>query len=202
MRLRRFLLPTRPPVLATSATIYRFQVELSDIDRSVYETLELRVARHPSEDEERMVVRVLARAIAHEEGLEFGRGLSTTEDAGLWSHTLTGQVGTWIDVGAPAAERLHRAAKQSERLLVFTHKPEEVLRREWRVRKIHRAGEILVYRLPEDMVRRLAEDVARKANWFVNIHDGVLGVTSGDLSLEGQIEVVSLADLVSAKASS
>ncbi len=186
--------------MATSATIYRFQLELSDIDRSVYETLDLRVARHPSEDEERMVVRVLARAIAHEEGLEFGRGISNTDDAGLWAHTLTGQVGTWIDIGLPAAERLHRASKASERLLVFTHKPEAILRKEWRTRKIHRAAEIQVYRLPEDMVRRLADGIGRKANWFVTIHDGVLSVTSGDLNLEGVIEVISLADLVSADA--
>jgi uncharacterized protein YaeQ len=185
--------------LGTSATIYRFQVELSDIDRSVYETLDLRVAKHPSEDEERMVVRVLARAIAHEEGLEFGRGLSNAEDAGLWTHSMTGQVATWIDVGAPGAERLHRASKQSERLLVFTHKPEALLRKEWRTRKIHKAAEILVYRLPSELVGRLAESVGRKASWFITIQDGVMGVTSGDMSLEGSVEVITLAELVSAK---
>ena len=63
--------------MAISSTLYRFQIELSDIDRGVYESLDWRVACHPSEDSERMVVRVLARAIAHEEGLEFGRGLRT-----------------------------------------------------------------------------------------------------------------------------
>jgi len=63
--------------MAISSTLYRFQIELSDIDRGVYESLDWRVACHPSEDSERMVVRVLARAIAHEEGLDFGRRLRT-----------------------------------------------------------------------------------------------------------------------------
>ncbi|MBL4686632.1 MAG: YaeQ family protein, partial [Nannocystaceae bacterium] len=89
--------------MALTATVHRFEIELADIDRGVYESLDLRVARHPSEDEARVVVRVLARAIAHEDGLEFGRGLSTVEDPALWTRTPTGEVATWIDVGLPSA---------------------------------------------------------------------------------------------------
>ena len=97
--------------MGVRSTLYRFLVDFSDIDHGVYETLDLRAAQHPSLEEDRLVVRVLARAIAHEEGLEFGRGLSTPEDAGLIKMTITGQIGTWIDVGLPSAERLHRASK-------------------------------------------------------------------------------------------
>lgn len=186
--------------MGTTATIYRFQVELSDIDRGVYETLDLRVALHPSEDEERMVMRVLARAIAHEEGLAFGRGLSNAEDAALWAHGLTGEIATWIDVGLPSAERLHRASKCSTQLLVFTHKPEVALRKEWRTRKIFQAEKIQVYRIPPELIESLTHELARKMSWFVTIQDRVLSVTAGDRSVEGPIEQISLADLCSSHA--
>ncbi len=186
--------------MGTTATIYRFQVEVSDIDRGVYDTLDLRVARHASEDNERLVVRVLARILAHEEGMEFGRGLSDPNDAGLWTHDITGQVTTWIDVGLPSAERLHRASKRSPRVLVFTHKPEDVLLKEWRTRKIHKSDTIEVHRLPADFVAELAEGLERRATWYVNIHDHTLSITEGDRVLEGHVDDVSLESFVSTAA--
>ncbi len=183
--------------MANTATIYRYQLELSDIDRGVYESMVLRVARHPSEDEERMVVRMLARAIAHEEGLEFGRGLSNVEDAALWTHAPTGEVATWIDVGLPAADRLHRANKHASKLLVFTHKSEASLRKEWSTRKIHRAETIQVYRLPPELVRDLAQDIARKMTWYVTIQGEVVSIADGERSVEGTVEQISLANLIS-----
>ncbi len=187
--------------MGATATIYRFQIELSDIDRGVYEALDLRVAQHASEDEERIVMRVLARVIAHEEGLTFGRGLSCAQDAALWAHGLTGEIVTWIDVGLPSADRLHRASKCSGQLLVFTHKPEVALRKEWRTRKIFQADKIQVYRLPPELIESLAQGLARKMSWFVTIQDRVLSVVTGDRSLEVRIEQTSLADLCSSQSS-
>lgn len=178
--------------MGTSATIYRFHVELSDIDRNVYESLDLRVAQHPSEDAERMVMRVLARALAHEEGLAFGRGLSNIEEAAIWSHTLTGEIETWIEVGLPASERLHRASKRANRLLVFTHKPDEALRKEWRIRKIHKAQEIQVFRLPASFIEDLSQGLARKVLWYLTLQDGVLSVTAGERLLQANLEQTSL----------
>lgn len=186
--------------MGTTATIYRFQVELSDIDRGVYESLDLRVARHASEDTERLVVRVLARVLAHEEGMEFGRGLSDPNDAGLWTHDITGQVTTWIDIGLPSADRLHRASKRCSRVLVFTHKPEDVLLKEWRSRKIHKAETIEVHRLPQDFVAELADGLGRRVTWYVNIHDHVLSVGEGDRVIEGHVDDVHLDDFISTAA--
>ena len=104
--------------MALSSTIRTFTVELADVDRGVYETLDLRVAQHPSETVDRLTVRVLARCLAHEENLEFGRGLSEVEDPALWSTDNTGEVMLWVDVGAPSAERVHRASKRSARVMV------------------------------------------------------------------------------------
>lgn len=183
--------------MALSSTLYRFQIELADIDRGVYESLDLRVPCHPSEDAERLVIRVLARAIAHEEGLEFGRGLSSAEDPALWTLTATGDVQTWIDVGVPGADRLHRASKRAEKVRIFTHKLEVALRKEWSSRAIHKAESIELNRLPATLIRELAAKLDRNMIWYLTLQEGGMSVADGDgESVEGAIERCSLAEFL------
>lgn len=182
--------------MALTATVHRFEIELADIDRGVYESLDFRVARHPSEDEARVVVRVLARAVAHEDGLEFGRGLSTVEDPALWTRTPTGEVATWIDVGLPSAERLHRASKRADRVLVFTHKLDTALSKTWSSRSVHRAETIEIVRLPIDFVTDLAEQLERNVRWYITVQDGLVSVTHGERSIDGQLRRCSLAEFL------
>lgn len=182
--------------MANTATLHRFQIELADIDRGVYETLDLRVARHPSEDAERLVVRVLARAIVHEEGLEFGRGLSTVEDPALWTQTPTGEVTAWIDVGMPSADRLHRASKRARRVQVLTHKSPTALRKAWSSRAIHRADEIEIVELDASLVQILAQRVERTMQWYLTLQDGLMTVASGDESETGSLTRRSLAEFI------
>lgn len=182
--------------MAVTATVHRFELELSDIDRGVYESLDLRTARHPSEDEARLIVRVLARVIAHEPGLEFGRGLANVEDPALWARTPTGEIATWIDVGIPSADRLHRAAKRADRVLVFTHKLETALRKAWTSRVIHRADAIEVVRVPTEFVQSLADNLQRSVQWYVTLQDGVVSVAQGELNVQGTLTRTSLADFV------
>lgn len=173
--------------MANTATLYRFGIDLSDIDRGVYQTLDLRVARHPSEDEERLVVRVLAHALLYEEGLEFGRGLSTVEDAALWTRTPAGQVQTWVDVGLPSADRLHRASKQAERVVIVTHKPPEILRKEWLGEKIHRPERVELVQLSPALVRELADRLERGVHWYVTVQEQGLTIVDGDQVVEGAV---------------
>ena len=179
--------------MAKTSTLHRFQLELADIDRNVYESLDLRVACHPSEDSERLVVRVLARAVAHEQGLDFGRGLSTPEEPALWTRSATGEIETWIDVGCPSADRLHRASKASRRVLIFTHKPEQVLRKEWSSRAVHRADEIEVTRLSAELVRNLAAELKRNMQWYVTLQEGTINVADGDRSFDAALQRDTLA---------
>ena len=182
--------------MAKTATLYRFQVELADIDRNVYETLDLRVACHPSEDSERLVVRVLARAIAHEQGLDFGRGLSTPEDPALWTRSALGAIECWIDVGCPSADRLHRASKTAKRVLIFTHKPELALRKEWSSRAVHRADEIEVIQFPAEFVRALANELQRNMQWYITLQGGTISVSDGDRNFDAALKRGTLAALV------
>ncbi|MFM1896060.1 MAG: hypothetical protein RLZZ385_1134 [Pseudomonadota bacterium] len=106
--------------MALKPTIYKAQIALADMNRDVYESLTLTVARHPSETAERMLVRVLAYCLDYREGLSFGRGLSTAEDPDLWAHSLHGSVDLWIEVGEPLVERIKKATRQAAAVKVVS----------------------------------------------------------------------------------
>ncbi|MEM6959137.1 MAG: YaeQ family protein [Myxococcota bacterium] len=186
--------------MAHPSTLFRFSVDLSDVDRAVYESLDFRVPRHPSEDDGRMVVRVLARLIFHEEGLEFGRGLSTREDAALWTHNLRGEVQRWIEVGAPSAERLHRASKKAPSLHVVTAKGHATLRAEWSKSAVHAADAVEIVHVPETLVAECAALLGRQNDWVVVLHEGLLSVTSGSQTATGELQRESLEAFMAARA--
>ena len=95
--------------MALGATIYNFDIDLSDTNRNIYESLSLRLARHPSESEEYFVARLLAYLLEFTEGIEFSRGVSDPDAPAIAVRDLTGAMKTWIDIGTPDAARLHKA---------------------------------------------------------------------------------------------
>src|SRR3982750_1541904 len=114
--------------MALGATIYNFDIDLSDTNRNIYESLSLRIARHPSESEEYLVTRLLAYLLEYAEGIEFSRGVSEPDEPAVFVRDLTGTITTWIDIGTPDAARLHKASKSGARVVVYTHKrPEQYL---------------------------------------------------------------------------
>src|SRR6202040_199866 len=125
--------------MAQTATIYNFDIELADADRNVYESLALRVARHPSESEEYLVTRVLAYAMEFTEGIAFSRGVSEPDEPAILVRDLTGAIRSWIEIGAPDGARLHKAAKASPRVAVYTHRDPAQLLRNLAGERIHRA---------------------------------------------------------------
>ena len=104
--------------MALTSTVYNFNIDLSDADRGVYETLDLRVARHPSESEEFLVARLLAYCLEYQQGIEFSRGLSDADEPPIAVRDLTGAMRAWIDIGTPSADRLHKASKSTARVCV------------------------------------------------------------------------------------
>ena len=165
--------------MALTATMYRFEVDLSDVDRGVYEQFEVRAAQHPSESEEFFVTRVLAYVLEYSESLQFGRGISTTEDATIWQKSGDGRIELWIEVGAPAAERLHRIAKQAERVAIYSHREPNFVRSLWRGQTVHRAEQIEVFFVPQEIVSWLVEKLERKTVLSVSRNDGTVYLTIG-----------------------
>src|SRR6188474_758341 len=133
--------------MALTATIYNFEIDLADADRGVYETLDLRVARHPSESEEYLVTRVLAYCLEFAGGIEFSNGLSDPDEPAVSVRDLTGSIRVWIDIGSPDAARLHKASKAAARVVVYTHKDPAQLLRALDGERIHRADALELYAL-------------------------------------------------------
>src|SRR4051812_18942404 len=99
--------------MALGATIYHFTIRLSDVDRGVYETLELKAAKHPSESDEYLVTRVLAYCLEYAEGIAFSRGLSEPDEPAIAVRDLTGELRAWIEIGFPAAAQVGRGHRRT-----------------------------------------------------------------------------------------
>ena len=173
--------------MALQSTVYHLRIELSDVDRGVYEALDLRVARHPSESMPYLLTRVLAYALLYEEGIAFGKGLSATEEPALWIKDLQGNVRAWIEVGTPSADRLHKASKAAPRVVVFTQHDPRLLVEAARSRAIHKADQIEVYALEPAFLDALAALTDRNARWALLRNDGLLFVTVGDENVSGAV---------------
>ena len=178
--------------MALGSILYRVNVELSDVDRGIYERLRLRLACHPSESAERLVTRLLAYALLYEPGLEFGRGLSDSEEPALWSHDSTGQLLHWIDVGLPSAERIHAASKRAPRVSIVCHRSLDALEREMRKKEVHRAEQIQVLLLDPDFVAQLAACLERSGEWTVVHSEGELSVSVKDQSFAATLQWIAL----------
>ncbi len=171
--------------MALAGTVHRFQLELADCDRGVYESLELRIARHPSESSAFLIVRVLAYCLEHAPGIAFSKGgISAVDEPAISIHDLTRQRTAWIEVGAPSAERLHRASKATPRVALYTDRRLELLRTPLEGERIHRADQILVTCFPAAFLRALEPHVERTSHWHVARNDGRLYVTVGGASID------------------
>ncbi|HEY0158073.1 MAG TPA: YaeQ family protein [Thermoanaerobaculia bacterium] len=149
--------------MALTPTMHAFAIELSDIDRGVYEKLDLRVARQPSETAPYMLSRVLAYALEYEEGITLTEGVASGDEPAVLVRDLTGKITAWIEVGAPDAERIHRATKLAERVAVYTHRPLRTVMEQLSGKKIHRAEEVPVYTFGTGFIEEVAEAVGRRA---------------------------------------
>ena len=173
--------------MATGATLYHLQIDLSDVERGVYESLDLRVARHPSETMRYLLARVLAYCLCYEEGIVFTKGLSITDEPALWVRDLQGALRVWIEIGTPSADRLHKAAKAAPRVVVFTHNDPALLQKAARDRPIHRAEQVEVYALDPKFLDELDAATDRNTKWTLVHTSGELYVTIGDKSITGAV---------------
>jgi uncharacterized protein YaeQ len=173
--------------MALTATIYNFDVELADTDRHVYESLALRLARHPSESEEYLIARLLAYLLEFTEGIEFSRGVSTPDEPTIAVRDLTGSLKTWIDIGTPDADRLHKASKLAERVVVYTHKHPAQFVKQLAGRKIHNADALELYSLDRALISALVARLERRVAFSLAIADRELLVSIGADQLSGRV---------------
>ena len=175
--------------MALTATIYTFEIDLSDSDRGVYEVLALRVARHPSESEDYLLTRLLAYCLQYVEGIAFSaKGLSDPDEPAIAVRDLTGAIAVWIDIGAPDAARIHRAAKAAPRVVVYTHRDPDKLLRQWSGERIHRADALELYSIDRALLTALAGRLTRRMRLALSVTGGHVYVSIGAETFDGPIE--------------
>jgi uncharacterized protein YaeQ len=174
--------------MALGATVYTVDIDLADGDRGVYESLAVRVARHPSESEEYLVTRLLAYALEYADGIAFSPGgLSDVDQPAITIRDLTGVIQSWIEIGSPDAARLHRASKASPRVAVYTHRDVDRLMQNLAGEKIHRADELEIYAVDRTLIAALAARLDRRLAFTLSVDDGELFITIGSETLTGTV---------------
>ena len=180
--------------MALSSTIYVFTVRLADADRGVYETLNLRLAQHPSESPEYLITRLLAFCLEYVEGIAFSKGLSDTEEPAITVRDLTGALQAWIEIGAPEAARLHKASKSARRVAVYAHR--EI--GPWLARlagaRIHRAGEIEIIAMDRALIGAMVSRLERRMEFDLAVSERTLYLSLGEETLSGTVEARRLQD--------
>jgi uncharacterized protein YaeQ len=180
--------------VALTATLFRFEVELSDVDRNVYEQLELRAAQHPSETTRYLLARVLAYCLCYEEGIAFSRGLAVADEPAVWIKDLQGNTRAWIEVGTPSSERLHKASKAVPRVAVFTHHDAEALKKAVRGQRVHRVEQIELYAIDPAFLDQLAAQLDRSNRWTIARNDAEIYATVKDETITTRLERHTLGD--------
>jgi len=174
--------------VALGATIYNIHIDLADADRDVYESLDLRVARHPSESEEYLLTRVLAYALEYTEGIAFSSGgLSDPDTPAMTVRDMTGALRSWIEIGSPDAARLHRASKASPRVAVYTYKDINRFIENLAGAQIHRANTLELYAIDRALLAALAARLDRRMAFTLTVSDGELFLSLGADTLSGKV---------------
>lgn len=173
--------------MALTATIYNFDVDLSDNDRGVYESVALKVAQHPSESDEYLVARVFAYLLEYTEGIAFSRGVSEPDEPTISVRDLTGALRTWIEIGTPDSSRLHKASKAASRVAVYCHKEGAQWLKGLAAAGIHRADAMELYAIDRNLIGALVAKLDRRMAFSVSITDRELYVSIGDQNLTGQV---------------
>jgi uncharacterized protein YaeQ len=173
--------------LAQGSVVHVFNVQLSHVDRGVYESIDLRVARHPSETEEFLCARVLAFCLERTDGLAFSKGLAEPDQPALEVRDRTGALTAWIEVGAPDAARLHRASKAARRVAVYSHHDPERYWASLADARIHAAESVEFHGFDRALIAGLVARLERRMAFDLSLSDGVMYVTLGKDLLSGTL---------------
>lgn len=186
--------------MALKSTIYKAQLQIADMDRQVYADHQLTLALHPSETEERLLVRLLAFALQvpandHRGTLQFARGLSDADEPDLWQHDLSGQLVHWVEVGQPDERRLTKACGRSERVSVYAYGHAVPIWWAGIERRLSRLNRLNVWQLPHEQAQALCALAQRSMQWQVTVQDGQVWISTDQTSVTLTPAPLKLGDL-------
>lgn len=167
--------------MALKSTIFKVALNVADIDRNVYDDFSVTIARHPSETDERMMLRVLAFAMHADERLEFGKGLSTDDEPALWRRSLTNDIELWVDLGTPNERRLRKACGRSGQVILYAYGGRTAsIWWEKNARTLARLRNLQVFEIDMNTSQALAALVRPTMNLQCTVQDGVLSLSAED----------------------
>ena len=155
--------------MALTATIYNIDLQIADVDRGVYESLTLRVAREPSETAAYMLTRVLAYCLEYTERIALTGGVAAGDEPAVVVRDLTGRVTAWIEVGMPDAARVHRGSKLAGRVAVYTHRDPKQILAQWSGERIHNVGDIPIFAFDRTLVDDVSSRLERRSSLSVSV---------------------------------
>jgi uncharacterized protein YaeQ len=177
--------------MALKATIFKAVLQIADLDRNYYADHALTIARHPSETDERMMVRVLAFARHAHEALLFGKGLSTDDEPDLWQMDLTGAIALWIDVGLPDEKRTRRACGRADEVFIYSYGGRGAdLWWEQTREKLDRTSNLTVINLPLSATQALAKLAQRSMELQCTIQEGQIWIADAEHRIEVDLQVL------------
>lgn len=175
--------------MALKATVFKAELQIADMDRNYYQNHSLTVARHPSETDERMMVRILAFALYASEALAFGKGIASEDEPTLWEKDLTGTIERWIDVGHPEEREIRKACGRAKHVVIVSYG--RAAEQWWNQNhdKLQRINNLTVLRLPTTATQALAALANRNMLLQCNIQEGLTWITadSGAVQIEPEV---------------
>ena len=177
--------------MALKATIFKAELQVSDLDRHYFGTHSLTIARHPSETDQRMMVRLVAFALNAGELLEFGRGLSSEGEADLVMKDLTGAIELWIDVGLPDEREIRKAAGRARAVTVYLYGGRSAAMW-WKQNEsaMAKIANLSVVEIPEDVTDALEPLAQRNMRVECTVQEGQVYLHAGEAALHFEPRVL------------
>jgi len=171
--------------MAIKSTIFKAELQITDMDRHYYQDHSLTIARHPSENDARMMLRILAFALNAHERLGFTKGLSSEDEPDLWQKSLSDEIELWIDLGQPDEKRIRRACGQADKVIIYTYNRTGAEAWWHKMQgKVQRFANLHVFNIDDATIAVLAGFSQRSMQLQFTIADGVTLLSDGEQSLE------------------
>ena len=175
--------------MAIKATIFKAELNIADMDRHYYADHALTIARHPSENDERMMVRLLAFALNASESLTFTRGISTDDEPDLWQKNLSDEIELWVELGQPDEKRIRQACARAQQVIIYTYQPRSApLWWQQIEKKLARFENLAVYNLADDLASQLGALASRNMQLQCTIQDGDIWINGNEQNLAVVLE--------------
>ena len=171
--------------MALKATIFKAKLQIADMDRHYYQTHNLTIARHPSETDERMMIRLLVFALHADEQLAFTKGVSTEDEPDIWAKNYREEIELWIDLGQPDEKRIRRACGRARQVALYNYSgnPADIW---WQTigSKLSRFDNLRIFNLVQEQTRAVSEMTQRSMQLSFTIHEGHVLVSDGEASVD------------------